>query len=305
MNPAFAIVKGIHQLSSLSTLGWAVMSAFSRGSDATASNDSFPEKLKNISLECESSIQSVIEFDIIPRLLSSQRLMTQVVSSDPDLDRLPTQFEIETLVGLCVSDEPLLGHAFVQQLRGQGMSQETIFLKLITPAARLLGEQFAADEVDFIVVTHGLIGLQAITHEIGYANQQGPLVSGEIKRVMISSAPGSEHMLGASIVSEFFRKEGWQVVLEVSPTARELVQAVQREWFDAIGLSVSIDAQLKDLADLVKNIKSASLNPRAVVMLGGPIFTVMDLQASDFGADGISTDAQKAVVLAMSLVPKD
>ena len=108
MNPAFAIVKGIHQLSSLSTLGWAVMSAFSRGSDATASNDSFPEKLKNISLECESSIQSVIEFDIIPRLLSSQRLMTQVVSSDPDLDRLPTQFEIETLVGLCVSDEPLL-----------------------------------------------------------------------------------------------------------------------------------------------------------------------------------------------------
>ena len=130
-------------------------------------------------------------------------------------------------------------------------------------------------------------------------------MSGEIKRVMISSAPGSEHMLGASIVSEFFRKEGWQVVLEVSPTARELVQAVQREWFDAIGLSVSIDAQLKDLADLVKNIKSASLNPRAVVMLGGPIFTVMDLQASDFGADGISTDAQKAVVLAISLLPKD
>ena len=104
---------------------------------------------------------------------------------------------------------------------------------------------------------------------------------------------------------DFFRKEGWQVVLEVSPTARELVQAVQREWFDAIGLSVSIDAQLKDLADLVKNIKSASLNPRAVVMLGGPIFTVMDLQASDFGADGISTDAQKAVVLAISLLPKD
>ena len=95
------------------------------------------------------------------------------------------------------------------------------------------------------------------------------------------------------------------MVLEVSPSSKELVQAVQREWFDAIGLSVSVEVQLKGLGALIEQIKKSSLNPRSVILLGGPIFTVMDLKASDFGVDGISVDAIEAVALAASLQPKD
>jgi hypothetical protein len=302
MNLAATALQGVHRLGSISKLGWALMSSLSRD-NAKASNDSHPRKLNHITPECETSIQSVIESEIIPRLLRSQSLSLTAVSDAQDQGRHPNQFEIEAFVSMCIAEEPLLANAYVQQMMAEGTSQETIFLQLITPAARLLGQQWDDGLIDFIEVTHGLVRLQSITHEIGYANQGGPLVSGDVKRIMIASAPGSEHLLGPSIVTEFFRKEGWQVVLEVSPSALELEQSARREWFDAIGLSISIQSQLEGLGDLVQRIRKSSLNPRTVIMLGGPIFTVMDLKASDFGVDGISTDAQQAVVLALSLQP--
>lgn len=289
---------------SLPSLDLTLMSVFSRNS-GSASNDSHPKKLKYLSSECESSIQSVIDSQIIPRLLSSQSLHLRQTHSTQETHLLPTRSELDTFSALTIDEGPLLAQAFVEQMMAKGMSRETVFLELITPAARYLGQLWEEEKIDFLEVTHGLIRLQSITHLIGYANQHGPLASGEVKRVMIASAPGSEHLLGASIVSEFFRKAAWQVVLEVSPSSKELVQAVQREWFDAIGLSVSVEVQLKGLGALIEQIKKSSLNPRSVILLGGPIFTVMDLKASDFGVDGISVDAIEAVALAASLQPKD
>ena len=122
---------------------------------------------------------------------------------------------------------------------------------------------------------------------------------------MIASAPGSKHLLGPTIVADFFRKEGWQVVVEISSSKKELVQAVENEWFDTVGLSVSIAPQLADLADLVDQIKRCSRNPRLVVLLGGPIFTVQNFQASDFGASVICIDAKEAVSLALALQPAE
>ena len=68
---------------------------------------------------------------------------------------------------------------------------------------------------------------------------------------------------------------------------------------------MSIHAQLNGLTELISQIKKSSLNPRPVILLGGPIFTVMNLKASEFGVDGISVDANEAVALAWSLQPTD
>jgi len=94
-------------------------------------------------------------------------------------------------------------------------------------------------------------------------------------------------------------------VVEISPSAKELAHAVANEWFDTVGLSVSINHQLKDLDVLVANIRNSSRNPRLSVLLGGPIFTVRDFEASAFGADGICTDAKDAVAMAVASLPKD
>jgi methanogenic corrinoid protein MtbC1 len=63
--------------------------------------------------------------------------------------------------------------------------------------------------------------------------------------------------------------------------------------------------QLSNLADLISQFKSLSLNPRVAVLLGGPIFALKELRAIDFGADDICVNAKHAVGLAASLVPND
>ena len=193
----------------------------------------------------------------------------------------------------------------MDRLLKEGLNTEHIFLELITPTARALGTRWEDDTLDFMQVTHGLVQLHSITHAIGFAYDEGPRIQGDVKRVMIASAPGSEHLLGPTIVSEFFRRDGWQVVVEISPSAKELAQTVAGEWFDTVGLSVSINQQLTDLDGLVAKIRHSSRNPRLSVLLGGPIFTVRDFEASAFGADGICTDAKDAVAMALASLPKD
>lgn len=269
------------------------------------SSDDFPKALKGDPAECQSSILSIIEAQIIPRLLKAERVNGNNLTLVPASRAMPSKEEIDSFVELCVSQDPFVAMIFVNKLLEEGLNTEHIFLELITPAARALGTQWDLDRMDFVDVTHGLVRLHAIAHEIGFAYQDGPVLQGEIKRIMIASAPGSEHLLGPTIVADFFRKAAWQVVIEISSSKKQLVQAVENEWFDTVGLSVSIAPQLTDLADLVDQIKQRSRNPRVVVLLGGPIFTVQNLQASDFGAAGICVDAKEAVSLALSLQPTD
>ena len=302
MNPA-AVLHKLSRLTPIAKFTGMAMSMFSK--NTSASNDDFSKTYKGNPSECQSSILSIIESEIIPRLLKAERTDTSYLSLVAASRPLPSEQEIETFVDLCIAADPLLAQAFVDRLLKEGLNTEHIFLELITPAARFLGIQWETDRMDFSQVTHGLVRLHAIAHAIGFSYQDGPLVKGDIKRVMIASAPGSEHLLGPTIVAEFFRKEGWQVVVEISPSAKELVQAVSNEWFDTVGLSVSIEQQLTDLAMLVAQIKRFSRNPRVAVLLGGPIFTIRDLQATDFGAGGICTNAKDAVSLALSLQPND
>lgn len=279
------------------------MSMFSKNQEA--SNDGSNNSKTLDPSDCRTSINSIIESDIIPRLLSSQSINPSSTRNLASKRSLPSAVEIQEFAMICALDEDSAAQAFVNKMLEEGLTKENIFLDLITPAARFLGMQWELDRMDFYQVTHGLARLHTATHNIGFSYMDGPSVQGEVRRIMIAAAPGSEHILGPTIVSEFFRKEGWQVVMEISPTPKELIQSVNNEWFDAVGLSISIQAQLKDLTKLISQIKKSSKNPRVAVLLGGPIFTLEEFNASDFGAGGICADAKDAVALAISLIPND
>jgi methanogenic corrinoid protein MtbC1 len=103
-------------------------------------------------------------------------------------------------------------------------------------------------------------------------------------------------------VSEFFRKNGWQVVVEIANSPLELDHAVKNEWFDLIGLSVGLTEQIAALPLLIDRLRSASRNPGVSVLLGGPALMSNSVSAQSLGADGISIDAAQAVVLGDSLL---
>ena len=269
------------------------------------SNIVFPHKHRRTNFECQSSILSIVESQIIPRLLVSERIGKPHLTLVSSSKAMPSKKEIETFTDLCVSESSKDAQSFVDDFLDTGLSTEDIFLGLLTPAAKYLGSQWDDDRMDFSQVNLGLVRLHSIANEIRRTSKSGQLVKGKAKRVLIASAPGSMHMLGTTIVADFFRKEDWQVVVAISSSANELVKTVSNEWFDVLGLSLSIDQQLTGLADLIDQFKSLSLNPRMVVMLGGPIFSAKKLDAKDFGAHGICDNAKHAVGLAVSLLPID
>jgi len=221
------------------------------------------------------------------------------------LHAFPSQKEIAKFAHLCISQDQKAAQAFVDQCLKIDLRKEDIFLELIAPAARYLGSQWDDDHMNFSQVNLGLIRLHAIANEFRLAYEEGLIGKGKVKRVLIACAPGSMHMLGTITVADFFRKKGWQVVVSIPSSSDELVQTISGEWFDVVGLSISIEQQLSNLTELISRFKCSSLNPRVAVLLGGPIFALKELRAIDFGADDICVNAKHAVGLAVSLLPND
>ncbi|WP_054022517.1 cobalamin B12-binding domain-containing protein [Piscinibacter sakaiensis] len=250
--------------------------------------------------ECRSAMRSVLETHIIPRLLHVTR--PHVDAHARPAGAAPLHADVETYAHRCAAGDHAGCLRLIARLRAAGLQPEQVLVDLVAPAARHLGRLWETDQLDFSAVTLGLVLMHETVHALGYANHEGPQESGAVLRVMLASAPGSQHVLGLSIVSEFFRKAGWQVVLEVSPTSAELCRAAANEWFDLIGLSVALDAQLAELPSLVARLRAASRNPQLPVLLGGPAFIGRDLPAERFGAQGVCVDAREALGVAVGLV---
>jgi methanogenic corrinoid protein MtbC1 len=254
---------------------------------------------------CQFPVLSIVESQIIPRLLNAEKIRTRHLSLVSSLRKLPSQKEVAKFANLCISQDHKVAQALVDQYLLIGLSKEDIFLELIAPAARYLGSQWDDDCMDFSQVNLGLVRLHAIANEFRLDYKEGRFAKGKVKRVLMACAPGSLHMLGTTIVADFFREKGWQVVVSIPSSVNELVQAVSQEWFDVVGLSISMEQQLSTLAELISQFKCSSLNPRVAVLLGGPIFALRELRAIDFGADDICVNAKHAVGLAVSLLTND
>lgn len=250
--------------------------------------------------ECRRSMRSVLETQIIPRLLLANR--EGALGAAHGGAPIVPHDDIVALARLSAAGDLAGASQIVTRLRAHGLELDSVLVDLIGPAARHLGQQWEDDRMSFADVTLGLMRMHELIHTLGYEYHAGPQEAGVVRRVMLASAPGSQHILGLSIVSEFFRKAGWQVVLEVSPSQAELCRAVTNEWFDLVGLSVALDAQLPGLPGLVAALKSAARNPATPILLGGPVFSLRSLQAGAFGAQGICLDARESVDLAASLL---
>jgi len=256
-------------------------------------------------MNANNHYKNLIRLEIIPRLLSSQSTgATQNINKISESLKKISDFEVSVFTSFCIQEEARLSQEYVKRLISSGVTTDQIFLDLITPAAHLLGKKWDDDLIDFMQVTLGLVRLHSITHEIGFEYQHGPTEAGEVRRLLIASAPGSQHFLGPNIVANFFRKEGWQVILEVSTSSNELIHAVENEWFDVIGISVSIKDQLRSVAQLVSDLRKGSRNPNMKVMLGGPIFGLEHYEPASLGADAICTDAKTAVEIAKTILAK-
>lgn len=250
-------------------------------------------------------IAETIETQIIPRLLLAHRSGGAALApSGAGLAQPPRPTDEDTteLAQLVLGQVPTAGLDYVRDMRRSGVALEAIFLELLAPAARRLGALWEADLCSFADVTVGLWRLQQVVHELSPAFHAGAPLAMQSRRAILVPVPGSQHTLGLFMVAEFFRRAGWYVWGDAMVSAREIGEAVRREWFDVLGLSIGSETHLDVLARLIAEMRGASHNPALAVLVGGPIVLADPSVVARVGADGTATDAPDAVGQAERLV---
>jgi methanogenic corrinoid protein MtbC1 len=239
-----------------------------------------------------------LESDIIPRLVKAHRLPAEA-AAEPAAVPWP---EIEQFARLCYAADEAPLHAMVFALRAGGVSVERLYLELLGPAAAELGRLWEDDRCDFTDVTVGVGRLQQLLRELSPAFGSEVEHPADGRRILLLPAPGEQHTLGASMVAEFFRRAGWDVVGGVGGSGLDPVEAVQAEWFDILGLSAGHHTRIDWLRDCIADARRTSRNRAIGVLVGGPLFIVAPEHGASVGADFVVTEGQRGPEFAEALL---
>jgi methanogenic corrinoid protein MtbC1 len=245
-------------------------------------------------------IVRTIEADIIPRLVRSHR----EPEAGPVLPVSPTltEADVKRFVSQVLADSEAPAAQTVVELREQGATVESLYLDLLAPAARELGRMWDEDECMFSDVTVGVGRLQRIMRNLSPAFGTEVDVPPDGRRALLLAAPGEQHTFGLSMVGEFFRRSGWDVVCEFDAGAEDPVGLVREEWFDVVGISAGVEARLDWLKSGIAAVRHASRNRAIGVMVGGPVFAADPARAAAVGADATAKDGRQAPALAEQLL---
>ena len=250
----------------------------------------------------ESSVSEVVERQVLPRLVLSHRgddphaapSSIQAPSVDPA--------EIAELAELVLHDAPEPAEHFLDARRHRGLHLEDFYVGYLAPAARLLGELWEDDRLSFTQVTIGVGRLQQLQHRLSDSLEHDLPPRVNSRRILLASAPGEQHTFGLSIVASCFRTEGWDVAGGPGTDGTTLLEAVEEQWFDLVGLSISTDRHLDALSRLIRRARRASRNRSLGVVVGGPLLEHRADLARVTGADAAMTDATRAPAEARAVV---
>lgn len=249
----------------------------------------------------QSVLARVISSEIVPRLL---RLHTEVLPDAPTVDALidalrPSDTEIDALAHIVLGDDLEAAATYVTIMRDRGLSMEMLYVELLEPTARHLGEMWDNDECDFIDVTIGVGRLQKL---LAIFNDTYTLPQlGTRRRVLMATTPGNQHSFGASMIERLLSAAGWDVETEYSGDADQIIEMVKRNWFAVVGLTAGSDGQLPALKSVVADIRNVSKNADIGIMVGGPMFTQNPQISVAMGADATAPNAPAAVLAAQKL----
>lgn len=269
----------------------------SAGSEAalTAGSWAAPAHEPAAARERLARLVHTLESDVIPRLVGAHRADKAAPPAVPAA-------VVERFVGqLRQADLAAIDHT-VDNLLRQGVSVELVYLELLAPAARRLGELWEADTVDFSTVTLGVGRLQRLLRALSpaFGNEIEHPPNG--RRVLLLQPSDEQHSFGLSMVAEFFRREGWEVRGGVGGSVPDPALLVAREWFDVVGFSIGSQTRLDWLRERITQVRAATRNASTVVLVGGPLFVLHPEWAEAVGADAMGRDGARAPLLAEELL---
>jgi MerR family transcriptional regulator, light-induced transcriptional regulator len=257
-------------------------------------------------------IENIVANRIIPRLLLANS--TDVIAPAAEVATAPSQArsaELTTVattgnVGdfseLVIAQDARACLAYFEERRAQGASIEALFQDLLAPTARRLGVLWDEDINDFVDVTRGFTHLQQIVQDYSDAFRKEGRAPASHRRALVMPMPGEQHTFGASLIAEQFRREGWRVWGGPPQHIDDILELVDAQHFDVVGLSVSRLDDTQTVAGAIRMVRAASLNKDIAILIGGKAFLDRPDLVTTVGADATARDAHDAVITAGKLL---
>jgi MerR family transcriptional regulator, light-induced transcriptional regulator len=254
-------------------------------------------------------LADVVEGQVIPRLMLAHKSANPAQQLDDGiLQRVNTASKtmdpaiVEPFANLVLSGSVDDLEDFVVELTRQGFTSDTIYLDLMAPAARLLGQYWEDDKCSFTDVTMGLGRLQTLLYRLSASQTRDTPASSDAPSALFLTPEGSQHSLGVRMVEELFREAGWRTLCEINTSVVSLMSLVENEAFDLVGIGLSAEGQIEQTRDIIEQIRIASCNRDVKVILGGKLIVDDPDLAGRLGADLFARDGKEAIVIANKLL---
>jgi hypothetical protein len=285
-------------------------------SERTATGDPFALLLAGVQVKRTSAalkLKEIVERQVVPRLHAAhykngRRNDLHVDASQLILPRDSALGDEVTALGdrLLVND-----HAGacdrIEALRIEGRSLECIYLDLLTPTASYLRRLWSDDLCGFADATLALINLQSVLRQFAPAFRAERQAPENGHRTLLASpkrvgADVTAAMFGMMMVSEFFRRGGWEAWIEPDLSDIAFGDTVRHQWFDMVELLVANDGQLDGIASSIRTIRRGSANRSVGVIVCGQVFVDHPEFVRMVGADLTSSDPRVSLIQANTFV---
>jgi MerR family transcriptional regulator, light-induced transcriptional regulator len=253
------------------------------------------------------ALTQTIEKTIIPGLVAAHacpRELRAEIAVEHGADALP---DVAALAKELLAGRAAAARLAVEKLRAGGRSLETIYLQLMAPAAVHLRRLWSADLCGFADATLALWRLQQLLREYSSEFRAEAERQETGRRALLAPTPREKHDLSYAmfclvLMSEFFRRDGWDAWIEPDPTSKDFAQIVRDQWFDVVEFLVGGDKQLDALAARIRMIRRESPNRSIGVMVYGQVFIEHPELVLLVGADVSATDPRQGALQAQHLL---
>lgn len=258
-------------------------------SSATRSSD---VEISRLSRSMLSRLSRTIETEIVPRFMLA-------FESDNGARSVAANFHLEErideFVRLVVEHDAKVAAEYVDALRRQGAPLADIYMDLLAPSARRLGELWETDDASFAEVAIGVCRMHQVLLEYSRCFDPVDGSQGSGRCALVVPTPGEEHTFGLFVVVEFLRRAGWHCFTGSPGSVKELRRLVKSQHFDAVGLSLSAERHIEQTAETIDEIRRHSRNKKTAILLGGQLPNENPDLVSQLGADGTAADGRAAV----------
>lgn len=207
----------------------------------------------------------------------------------------PPEARIESLARAFMDSDVNVGLRFVEAIRAEGASIETVYLVYLARAARKLGEWWEDDAVSFVEVGLATGHIYAVMRGL---KPLFPPISPrpQKKSAFFALVPGETHALGVEIAADMFRRRGWDITLKTNLDHDALISQAVASGPSVIGLSAAGEHALGPLARLVVALRISL--PNSAIMLSGNIVNTSPELLKPIGLDGHASGFDEAFDLA-------